>query len=231
MLPVLADQGMACGGVRRGGDRRRYLPAATEREPGARQPLVLLSEELRIVRTDRRGRRQQRMLPVGWLSDAGRPPVRCRPAGRTRRERSRATGARRDRGLRDALLQLRCKLRSIRSCEQRCQLSLSDPVRCRGGCWSRGDARNRKRGGGSAICARCAMRARTSQAMIRLRGAVSALRQAHRLDQVEHARCAEIGDAVLGRTSSRVSRRFSASSVKPSCISEKPVPRRLRWLP
>ena len=31
--------------------------------------LVLLSEDaLRIVRTDRRGRRQQRVLPVGWLN-------------------------------------------------------------------------------------------------------------------------------------------------------------------
>ena len=43
----------------------RRLNAGRARASG----LVLLSEDaLRIVRTDRRGRRQQCVLPVGWLN-------------------------------------------------------------------------------------------------------------------------------------------------------------------
>jgi uncharacterized membrane protein len=71
--------------------------------------LVLLSEDaLRIIRTDRRGRRQERVLPVGWLNlvmeePAGRVPKLLLVAHGVREEIAAALGEAEKRDLRAAL--------------------------------------------------------------------------------------------------------------------------------
>ena len=73
---LLVDRRLAGGGVRCGGDRPGDLPAAAERQPGARQrtDTAVGKTTLRIVRTDRRGRRKEHALSVGWLNVALEEP-------------------------------------------------------------------------------------------------------------------------------------------------------------
>ena len=96
--------------------------------------LVLLSEDaLRIVRTDRRGRRQQRVLPVGWLNATleeppGQVPRLLLVAHGVREEIATTLGEAEKRdlwaALRDALHRLRSpSFDNPQLTKRRCQLS------------------------------------------------------------------------------------------------------------
>ena len=94
---------------------------------------MLLSEDaLRIVRTDRRGRRQERVLPVGWLNAVleeppGRVPRLLLVAHGVREEIATALGEAEKRDLWAALRDALHRLRSPRFDNPQLRATVSAP--------------------------------------------------------------------------------------------------------